>query len=137
MLERTRIIEKDTTISRTMNKINDSDRIIFVNIKKSYEAFLNHDTKNPFYRPSVYDCTVKYWRVDDEKAHNATHIIGCYKGIVKEVVKVTEPPKIDTENIPGRKVFTGIEQPDSPYMNLDIRTIFDNLTNFHTKYYNL
>ena len=61
-----------------MNKINDSDRIIFVNIKKSYEAFLNHDTKNQLYRPSVYDCTVKYWHVDDKKAHNATHIIGCY-----------------------------------------------------------
>ena len=94
-----------------MNKINDSDRIIFVNIKNSYEAFLNHDTKHPLYRPSVYDCTVKYWRVDDEKAYNATHIIGCYKGIVKEVVKVTEPPMIDTENFPGRKVFIGIEQP--------------------------
>lgn len=58
-----------------MNKINDSDRIIFVNIKNSYEAFLNHDTMHPLYRPYVYDCTVKYWRVDDEKAHNATHII--------------------------------------------------------------
>lgn len=68
-----------------------SDRIIFVNIKNSYEAYLNHDTKHPLYRSSVYDCTVKYWRVDDEKARNATLIIGCYKGIVKEVVKITEP----------------------------------------------
>lgn len=53
MLERTRIIKKDIATSRIMNKINDSDRIIFVNIKKSYEAFLNHDTKHPFYHPSV------------------------------------------------------------------------------------
>ena len=36
-----------------MNKINDSDRIIFVNIKNSYEAFLNHDTKHPLY---VHPC---------------------------------------------------------------------------------
>ncbi|WP_346701173.1 hypothetical protein [Barnesiella sp. An22] len=69
----------------------------------------------------------------DEKANNATHIIGCYKGIVKEVVKITEQPKIDH----GRTVFTGIEQPNSPYMELDIRTIFNALINFNTKYYNL
>ena len=86
---------------------------------------------------SVYDCTVKYWRVDDEKARNATLIIGCYKGIVKEVVKITEPYKVDADKFPGRKVFAGIELPDSPYMGMDIRTIFDTLANFNTKYYNL
>ena len=114
-----------------------SDRIIFVNIKNSYEAYLNHDTKHPLYRSSVYDCTVKYWRVDDEKARNATLIIGCYKGIVKEVVKITETYKVDADKFPGRKVFAGIELPDSPYMGMDIRTIFDTLANFTTKYYNL
>lgn len=117
--------------------MNISDRIIFVNIKNSYEAYLNHDTKHPLYRSSVYDCTVKYWRVDDEKARNATLIIGCYKGIVKEVVKITEPYKVDADKFPGRKVFAGIELPDSPYMGMDIRTIFDTLANFNTKYYNL
>lgn len=60
-------------------------------------------------------------------------IIGCYKGIVKEVVKITEQPKTDY----GRKVFIGVEQLDSPYMGLDIRTIFHTLANFNTKYYNL
>ena len=65
------------------------------------------------------------------KANNATHIIGCYKGIVKEVVKITEQPKTDH----GRKVFIGVEQSDSPYMGLDIRTIFNTLANFNTKYF--
>ena len=113
--------------------IDNEHRIIFVNIKNSYEAWLNNDHNNPLYRSSVYDCTVKYWRVNDEKANNATHIIGCYKGIVKEVVKITEQPKTDH----GRKVFIGVEQFDSPYMGLDIRTIFHTLANFITKYYNL
>ena len=116
-----------------MVTIDNKHRIIFVNIKHSYEAWLNDDRSNPLYRPSVYDCTVKYWRVNDVKANNATYIIGCYKGIVKEEVKITEQPKTDH----GRKVFIGVEQSDSPYMGLDIRTIFNTLANFNTKYYNL
>ena len=115
-----------------MATINNKHRIIFVNIKNSYEAWLNNDHSNPFYRPSVYDCTVKYWRVNDEKANNATHIIGCYKGIVKEVVKITERPKTDH----GRKIFIGVEQLDSPCIGLDISTIFHTLVNFNTKYCN-
>lgn len=120
-----------------MMTIDNTHRIIFVNIKNSYEAWLNNDRSNPLYRPSVYDCTVKYWQINYEKANKATHIIGCYKGIVKEVVKITEQPRIDTEVYPGRMVFNGIEEPDSPYMGLDIRNIFNSIANFRVKYYNL
>jgi len=55
-----------------MATINNKHRIIFVNIKNSYEAWLNNDHSNPLYRPSVYDCTVKsinvlYLRCNDNK----------------------------------------------------------------------
>ena len=120
-----------------MMTIDNTHRIIFVNIKNSYEAWLNNDRSNPLYRPSVYDCTVKYWQINYEKANKATHIIGCYKGIVKEVVKITEQPRIDTEVYPGRMGLSGIEEPDSPYMGLDIRNIFNSIANFRVRYYNL
>ena len=58
---------------------NKSDKLIFVNIKNSYEALQRNDTSNPLYRDSLYECTVKYWRIAEEKATSATHILGCYK----------------------------------------------------------
>ena len=51
-----------------MVTIRESDKIIFVNIKNSYEALLNNDRSNPLYRDSVYNCTVKYWRIANEKS---------------------------------------------------------------------
>lgn len=50
-----------------MVTIRESDKIIFVNIKNSYEALQNNDRSNPLYRDSVYNCTVKYWRITNEK----------------------------------------------------------------------
>ena len=37
----------------------------------------------------------------------------------------------------GRKVFEGVEQPDSPYMGMDLHEIFDTLANFRVKYWNI
>ena len=51
-----------------MVNIRESDKIIFVNIKNSYEALRNNDRSNPLHRDSVYNCTVKYWRIANEKA---------------------------------------------------------------------
>lgn len=50
-----------------MVTIRESDKIIFVNIKNSYEALRNNDRSNPLYRDSVYNCTIKYWRIANEK----------------------------------------------------------------------
>lgn len=63
-----------------MFPINSTDRLIFVNINNSYEAFIYNRRTSSYFRESLYDCTVKYWRISEKKAAMATHIIGCYKG---------------------------------------------------------
>lgn len=119
-----------------MVTIRESDKIIFVNIKNSYEALQNNDRNNPLYRDSVYNCTVKYWRITNEKASAATHILGCYKGKVIEVVRIKSVSSVPSGEYAGRKIFEGIEERQSPYMGLDIRELFDTLANFNTKYWN-
>lgn len=119
-----------------MVTIRESDKIIFVNIKNSYEALLNKDRSNPLYRDSVYNCTVKYWRIANEKASTATHILGCYKRKVIEVVRIKSVSSVSSGEYAGRKIFEGIEERQSPYMGLDIRELFDTLANFNTKYWN-
>ena len=118
-----------------MFPFNKTDRLIFVNIKNSYEAYSRHETDNPFYRKSLYDCTIKYWRIASEKALSATHILGCYKGKVIEVVRINNVTTAKTGNYFGRAVFEGEEQPDSIYLGLDLHEVFDTLANFNTKYY--
>jgi len=117
--------------------MNVPDKLIFVNIKNSYEAMLNNDRNNPLFRDSLYDCTRKYWRIADEKANAATHILGCYTGRVIEVIRIENFYVEPSGWLAGRKVFEGKEQPDSQYMNMDLHEIFDTLANFNTKYWNI
>lgn len=120
-----------------MNKFITSDKLIFVNIKESYEAFKQNDKKNPLYRNSVYDCTRMYWKIADSKVSNATHILGCYKGKVIEVINIKHFSVVPDGEYKGRKIFIGIEDPNSQYMGFDLHEIFDSLANFRTKYWNL
>lgn len=124
-------------VSEELNQTSASDKLIFVNIKNSYEAMLNHDRTNPLFRSSLYDCTREYWSVADEKANAATHILGCYKGKVIEVILIENFFVEASGEFVGRKVFEGKEQPDSPYMNMDLHEIFDTLSNFRIKYWNI
>lgn len=117
--------------------MNITDKLIFVNIKNSYEAMLGNDRNNPLFRENLYDCTRKYWTVADGKANAATHILGCYHGKVIEVISIQEFHIEPTGVFAGKKVFEGIEQPASPYMGVDLHEIFNTLSNFRVKYYNL
>lgn len=116
---------------------NSADKVIFVNIKNSYEAMLNNDYNNPLFRTNLYDCTRKYWYIREDKAKLATHILGCYKGEVIEVIRIHNFYTESSGEFAGRKVFEGMEQPDSPYMNMDLHNLFDSLVNFRTKYWNI
>ena len=116
---------------------NTTDKLIFVNIKNSFEAMRRNETNNPLYRKNLYDCTVKYWRIASEKAFSATHVLGCYKGKVVEVVRINSVRPVTSGEYTGRKVFEGVEQPDSTYVGLDLHEVFDTLANFNTKYWNL
>ena len=116
---------------------NSSDKLIFVNIKNSYEAMINDDRKNPLYRSSLYECTRKYWPIKKEDFDVATHILGCFKGKVIEVIDIKNRYIEPSGEYAGRKVFEGVEQPDSPYMGMDLHEIFDTLANFRVKYWNI
>lgn len=120
-----------------MFPVNSNDKLVFVNIKNSYEALLNNNRTNPLYRESIYDCTVRYWRIADEKAAEATHILGCYKGKVIEVVKINTVDTVREGEYAGRKKYEGEEVLHSPYLSLDLHEVFDTLANFNTKYWNL
>lgn len=114
-----------------------SDKLIFVNVKESYEAMLHDNRMHPLFRNSLYDCTRKYWQIKEEKYDIATHILGCYKGKVIEVVHIKNRYIEPSGEFAGRKVFEGTEQPDSPYMGMDLHEIFDSLANFRVKYWNI
>ena len=119
-----------------MIRIDNSQRLIFVNIKNSYKAMIDKDKSNPYYRENLKECTRKYWNIADNKANCATHILGCYIGIVKVVIRIASV-STSKDEYPGRKVFDGEELNDSPYIDMDIRTIFESIANFRVKYYNL
>ena len=116
---------------------NSADKLIFVNIKNSYEAMINDDRNNPLFRSSLYDCTRKYWPIKVEKFDVATHILGCYHGKVIEVIDIQNRYVEPNGEYAGRKVFEGLEQPYSPYMDMDLHEIFDSLANFRVKYWNI
>ena len=114
-----------------------SDKLIFVNIKNSYEAMQRNDREHPLYRNSLYDCTRMYWPISEEKYDAATHILGCYKGKVFEVITIKNRYIEPSGEYAGRKVFEGVEESDSPYMGMDLHEIFDSLRNFRVKYWNI
>ena len=114
-----------------------SDKLIFVNVKESYEAMQHDDRMHPLFRNCLYDCTRMYWQIKEEKFNIATHILGCYKGKVIEVVHIKNRYIEPSGEFAGRKVFDGTEQPDSPYMGMDLHEIFDSLANFRVKYWNI
>lgn len=101
-----------------MTKIESTDKLIFVNIKNSYEAMINNDISNRYYRENIKECTRKYWNIPNVKADAATHILGCYKGIVMEVIQITSY-SISENDFPGRKIFEGEEIKDSKYIGMD------------------
>ena len=114
-----------------------SDKLIFVNIKESFEAMQRNDRKHPLYRSSLYDCTRKYWQINMEKFKVATHVLGCYKGKVLEVINIKNRYIEPSGEYAGRKVFEGVEEDKSPYMGMDLHEIFDSLRNFRVKYWNI
>ena len=116
---------------------NSSDKMIFVNIKVSYEAMQRNDREHPLYRNSLYNCTRMYWPISEEKYDAATHILGCYKGKVLEVITIKNRYIEPSGEYAGRKVFEGVEESDSPYMGMDLHEIFDSLRNFRVKYWNI
>lgn len=97
-------------------KISASDRILFVNIKRSFHCTDRH---SEYYRPSAYEATRKYWRISKQRLSKISLVVGHVDGIVKEVI-VPEKWYLSTDpRYPNRYECIGKELDDSPYLNKD------------------
>lgn len=87
-------------------------------------------------RENFYEMTRKYWKVDINRARQASHVLAIVDGIVKEVYiptswKLTECP----EHL-GRYEFEGVEDEDSSYIGKSVRSFYGRSQN-PVKYINL
>lgn len=89
------------------NKKN--EKILCVNVSRTY---LLHE------RPSLYECTRKYWRVNGERAQNAELVFAVSQGYIVGVFRPTR--WYPSEEYIGRWEFEGEEIKDSPYILMDI-----------------
>lgn len=101
-------------------QVSPSDRILFVNIKKSFHCTDRH---SEYYRPSVYEATRKYWRISKQRLSKISLVVGHVDGIVKEVI-VPEKWTLATDaRYPKRYECEGKELKDSPYLGKDASQI--------------
>ena len=80
-----------------------TDRILFVNIKNSFNCTDRH---SEYYRPSRYEATRKYWRVSKNRISKVNLVIGHVDGIVKEVISPTVWIIMVDLNVRGRNRMT-------------------------------
>lgn len=101
-------------------KISASDRILFVNIKRSFHCTDRH---SEYYRPSTYEATRKYWRISKQRLSKISLVVGHIDGIVKEVI-APEKWNLSTDaRYPKRYECEGKELKNSPYLGKDASQI--------------
>ena len=101
------------------------DKLIFININKTYVTGE---------RGSIYEATRKYWRLNGNRARQATYALAVYRGIVRAVFKPTR--WYLSKDYPGRWEFDGDEIENSPYLNKNTRKIVSGSQN-PISYYNM
>lgn len=98
--------------------LHTGDRIMCININKTYKPGIDYYGV----RENIYEATRKYWRLNENRARNATVVLSVYHGIVRAAFKPIEWRKSDVKFETGaRWEFTGVEIPDSPYLNKSIK----------------
>ena len=95
---------------------NPEDRIIFINICRTY---------NSGERGSIYEATRKYWRLNGKRAERATHVLAVVKGVVLAVFipKIWYITKDTRYKRTGRWEFEGEEVLDSSYIGKSMRNL--------------
>ena len=101
------------------------DKLIFININKTYVTGE---------RGSIYEATRKYWRLNGNRARQATYALAVYRGIGRAVFKPTR--WYLSKDYPGRWEFDGDEIENSPYLNKNTRKIVSGSQN-PISYYNM
>lgn len=91
-------------------KINPKDRILCLNIAKSY---------NP--ETPVYEAAKEAWHLNESRREKVTHILAVSNGIVRGVFRWKKWYKNDN----GTVGFIGEEIPDSPYLKKSVKDVVD------------
>lgn len=100
-------------------EITEGDSIIFINVNKSYGT----DAADEYKRPSLYEATRKYWKLNPERANKANLIMAVYRGVVRGVFKPTSNwyPAIER---PGRYMVDAQQICQSPYLHKSVVSLF-------------
>ncbi|MEG1188338.1 MAG: hypothetical protein RR259_11235 [Odoribacter sp.] len=98
----------------------ESDRILFVNIKNSYNCT---DKKSMYYRESAYEATRKYWKVSSSRVSKVNLVVGHVDGIVKVVIEPTQSYPTQDTRFKGRYEFDGEQLFDSSYLGKSIHNL--------------
>lgn len=85
------------------------DNLLCVNINKSLKE-----------RPSIYEATRKYWRLNAENARKADYVLGVFHGKVLAVFKPSKWILKQEKEHEVRYEFVGEPVPDSPYLKKHI-----------------
>lgn len=100
-------------------EVAESDSILFININKSYGS----NAEEEYNRPSLYEATRKYWKLNPERANKANLIMAVYRGVVRGVFKPTSKwyPAIER---PGRYMVDAQQIHQSPYLHKSVANLF-------------
>ena len=82
-------------------------------------------------------CTRMYWPISEEKYDAATHILGCYKSKVLEVITIKNRYIEPSGEYAGRKVFEELKNLIPHTWEWTLHEIFDSLAKFRVKYWNI
>lgn len=97
-----------------------NERIICFNVSKTYR---NHK------RPTLYECTCKYWKLNGQRANKADLVFAICGGYIVGVFKPHRWFQTQCEKYKGRWEFEGTPVPDSPYLNQNLSEFVRNRRN--------
>lgn len=94
-----------------------TDKVVLLNISRCYNA--DNDEEDIYKRPSIYEMTRKYWKLDKSHAEQADYAFGVANGEVKVVYNNLKWGYVEYNGY-LRCMFEGEEVKDSPYLGLKI-----------------
>lgn len=90
---------------------NPSDHIICVKVGK-------------IQRENFYEMTRKYWKVNIQRAKDATHVLAIIDGCVKAVYIPYKWYPTQTPKYLGRYEFDGVQDTGSEYIGKSVKTLY-------------
>lgn len=114
------IEEINALYNNTPLSILKDDKLLFVNLNKTY---LQNSNEDVYSRPSIYESTRKYWKVNFDRVQRVDYVCGVYRGVIRAVYKPIRWYVVEDASLfHGRRcAFDGVEIVDSIYLNKDVK----------------